>query len=150
MMFTHSCCSFDQNNPHCKYGSLPPHMRYSVDQSPLPIMIGLDDTCDTKSSHVPVCVSQTGAGSEKGCCCIKICFRNLRMQPNIVVIFWLKGKMITAFMKQAYVDDVILLLKDKVRSDRRVFLDWANTHLHQIIEYNHNKKDSSKEQLLLL
>ena len=32
---------------------------------PPPLVIGLDDTWDTKGSHVPLCFSQPGAGSEK-------------------------------------------------------------------------------------
>ena len=31
----------------------------------LPLVIGLDDTWDTKGSHRPVCFPQLGAGSEK-------------------------------------------------------------------------------------
>ena len=42
-----------------------------MDQEPLSIVIVLDDTCDKKGSHGPVCVSWPGAGSEKRSCYIK-------------------------------------------------------------------------------
>ena len=36
-----------------------------MDQGPLPHMIGLDGTWDTKGSHGPVCFHQPGVSSEK-------------------------------------------------------------------------------------
>ena len=42
-----------------------------MDQEPLSIVIVLDDTCDKKGSHGPVCVSRPGAGSKKRSCSIK-------------------------------------------------------------------------------
>ena len=53
----------------------------------LPLVIDLDDTWDIKVSHVPVCVSQPGAGSDKRFCYIKICSRQHGVQPKIAVIF---------------------------------------------------------------
>ena len=43
---------------------------------------------------------QTGAGSEKSVCYIKICFCQRVIQPNIKLIFWLKGRGIVDFDKK--------------------------------------------------
>ena len=76
---------------------------------PLPIVIGLNETWDTKGIHEPVCFSQLGAGSEKSVCSIKLCFYQRIKQPNITVIFGGTGGSIVDFYKQAYKDDVLLL-----------------------------------------
>ena len=35
-------------------------------------------------------------------------------------------------------------------SDRRVFLEWKNTHMHQIIAYKNTKEYGTKDELLIL
>ena len=65
MLFTNNCYYFDFKNSTCNYSSFPAHRSKSVDQVPLPLVIGLDDNWDTKGSHGPVFSSQSGAGSEK-------------------------------------------------------------------------------------
>ena len=71
-----------------------------MDQVPLPVVIGLDETWDTKGGHGPVRFSQTGAGSEKSFYSIKLCFYQHGIQPNITVIFWETGSGILDFDKQ--------------------------------------------------
>ena len=39
---------------------------------------------------------------------IKLCFRQLGIQPNISVIFWVIGRIIADFDRQAYKDGVVL------------------------------------------
>ena len=56
-------------------------------QVPLPILIVLDETWDTKCIHVPVCFSQPGAGSEISFSSIKLCFYQSGIKPNIVKRF---------------------------------------------------------------
>ena len=45
---THNCYYFDPNNPRLKYGYLLLHRQYKADQVTLPLVIGLDETWDTK------------------------------------------------------------------------------------------------------
>ena len=47
------------------YGYFPTHWLKSLEQVPLPLVIGIDDTWDTKGSHGPVCFYQPYYGSEK-------------------------------------------------------------------------------------
>ena len=62
------------------------------------ILIFLDDTWDTKSSHGPVCFSHPSDGSwEK--MFHKLFFRQRVIQLNIVVIFWGTGRSIADFYK---------------------------------------------------
>ena len=65
MLFTNKFYYFDFKKSTCNYSSFPTHRSKSVDQVPLPLVIGLDDNWDTKGSHGPVCFSQPGAGSGK-------------------------------------------------------------------------------------
>ena len=65
-------------------------------------MIHLDKNLYTKGIHVPVHFSHTDAVSEKSCCSVKLCFHQRRIQPNIVVIFQGKGRVIADFYKQSY------------------------------------------------
>ena len=65
MICTHNCYSFDTNPPSCKYGYLYPHSKYSVEQVPLTIVIGLDETGYTKISDGHVCFFHPEAGSNK-------------------------------------------------------------------------------------
>ena len=62
-------------------------------------MIGIDSIWYTKGSHGPECFSQTGAGSEKDFCSIKICLCGSGIQLNITVIFWGTGRAIVDFDK---------------------------------------------------
>ena len=48
MFCTPKFYSFDPNNPRFKYGYLTPNSRYSVEQVPPPIVVGLDQTWDKK------------------------------------------------------------------------------------------------------
>ena len=64
MIFTHNCYSFDTKPPIRKYCYLPPHSKYSVEQFPLPLVIGLNETGYTKFSHGHVCVFQPESGSD--------------------------------------------------------------------------------------
>ena len=121
-----------------------------MDQLTLPIVIGLDDTWDTKGSLGPVCFSQPGAGSEKSVCYIKLCFCQRGIQPNTTVIFWGTGRGIVDFDKQAYEDDVLLFWKNKAWANRRVFLEWENIHTHQISVDHHTEEYGSKEYLVIL
>ena len=75
---------------------------------PLPIVICLDDTWDTKCSHGTVCFSQPGAGSEKRFCSVELCICQCGIQPNITVIFGGTGKVIVDFDKQSYENGMIL------------------------------------------
>ena len=40
--------------------------------------------------------------------------------------------------------------KNKSWENRRVLLEWENTHMKQICADNHTKEDGSKEELLVL
>ena len=62
---TKYCYHFDSNNPRCKYGYFPTHRQYSEYQVSLPLVIGFDETLDTKGSNVPVRFYQPGNGSEQ-------------------------------------------------------------------------------------
>ena len=72
-----------------------------------PLVIGLDDTWDTKGRYGPVrffpamCWLCFFAS-------IKICFYQSGMKPNIEVIFWGTWRGILAFYKKAYEDDGLL------------------------------------------
>ena len=78
-----------------------------MEQVSLPIVIGLDETWDTKGIHGPVCFSQPGASSEKKCS-IKLCFFHRGIQPNITVVICGTGRGFVDFYKQAYKNDVLL------------------------------------------
>ena len=69
-----------------------------MDQVPLPIVISLDDNCDTKGSYGTVRFSQLGAGSEKRFF-IRLCFCQRVIHPDIVVMFWGTGRIIADFDK---------------------------------------------------
>ena len=91
---------------------------------PLPLVIGLDDNRGTKGSHGPMCFSQPGAGSEKKCLFVKLCFCQRGIQPNITVIFWGTVRGIVDLDKQACEDYVLLFWNNKAWENRRVFLEW--------------------------
>ena len=114
-----------------------------MEQVLLYLMIGLDDNWDTKGSHIPVCFSQPGAGSEKKCS-IKPCLFQSGIQPNITVIFWVTWRVIVDFDKQAYEYNVLLFWKNKAWTNIIVYFEWENTHTHQIRTYHRTKEDGSK------
>ena len=68
-------------------------------QVPPPIMIGLDETWDTKGSHGHVNIYHPGADSYNYFCSIKTCFCQSVIQPKIAFISWVTGKGITYFEK---------------------------------------------------
>ena len=103
-----------------------------------------------KGSHGNVSVSQTGAGSEKCLCYIKLFFLQHWIQPIIVFIYWVTGNKIKYFEKQAYEYYVILFWKNKYWEYRRVFLEWKITHIIQISSDHNTKEYGSKEELLIL
>ena len=72
-----------------------------MEQVTLTLVIVLDDTCDTKGRHGPVCVSQTGTCSEKCPSSIRLCFCQSGIQPNIEVIFWGTGNRIKDIEKKS-------------------------------------------------
>ena len=119
-----------------------------MDQVPLPLVIGLGDTWDTKGNHRPVCLTQTVAGSGFFCF-VKLCFRQRVIQPNIAVIWQVTVRGIADFDKQSYKDVVLLLWKISLWENRRVFLGWTKTHTLQISGYHHTKEYGSKEELLI-
>ena len=41
-------------------------------------------------------------------------------------------------------------MKNKAWTNRRVLLEWENTHTQQISAYHHTKEDRYKEELLIL
>ena len=110
-----------------------------MDQVPLPLVIGLDDTWYKKASHGPVCFSQQGAGS-KFFCSIKLCFYQGGIQKYITVVFGGTGRGIADFGKQFYEYYVLLFWKNKAWANRIVFLDWENKHTHQISADHHKKR----------
>ena len=82
-------------------------------QAPLPLVIGLDYTWDTKGSHGPVFFPQPGADSGNSFPHIKLLFYKCVIQPNITVIFGGTGRVVADFGKQAYEDDVLFFKKIK-------------------------------------
>ena len=106
----------------------PPHSQYSVDKVPLPILIGIYDTCDTKGIHIPVCLfpRQVLVLTKKS---IKLCFCQRGIQPNITLIFWGTGRGIVDFDKQAYKDDAILFWKIRLGQTEESSLS-GKTHIH--------------------
>ena len=60
----------------------------------LPLLIGIDNNRDTKVIHGHVFVSHTGSGYDNLFGYIKLLFRQHGIQPNIAVIFCVKGKSI--------------------------------------------------------
>ena len=81
---------------------------------------------------------------------IELLFRKFFIKLHIEVIFCETGKSITCFDKQSYKDCFLLFWKNKVLSDRRVFVKWENTHLRQISADHHTKEDGSMEELYFL
>ena len=81
---------------------------------------------------------------------VKLCFCQSGIQPNITVIFGVTWQGIVDFDKQACKYYVLLFYKNKAWENRRVFLEWENTHTHQKSAYHHIKEDGSKEELLIL
>ena len=57
---------------------------------------------------------------------------------------------IVDFYKQNYKEYVILFLKLKAWENRRLFLERANIHIHQISADHRTKEDGSKEELIIL
>ena len=92
-----------------------------------------------KVSHGPMCFPQPGAGTRKSFCSSKLFFCQSGIQTNIAVMFWATGRGMVYFYIQAYKDDVLLFLKNKARANIIVFLEWENTHMHQI-SVDHNTK----------
>ena len=104
-----------------------------------------------KKLAMDLCVFyHTGAGSEKSFCSIKLCFYQRGIQPNISFIFWGTGRSIEDFDKQAYGYYVFLFLKIYTWANRRVLLEWENTHMRQISADHRTKDDVSKAELLIL
>ena len=68
-------------------------------QVPLPILIVLDYIWYKKGSHEPVYFSQTGTGSGKSYCSIKLCLRQHGIQPKIAEIFQVTERSIANFDK---------------------------------------------------
>ena len=70
-----------------------------MDQVPLPIVIVLDDTWDTRGSHGPVCYSQPGDGSEN-IFSVKLLFFQRGIKPNFAVNFGGTVRVIVDFDKK--------------------------------------------------
>ena len=88
MIFTYSCYYFGPNNTIFNYDSLTAPRWYPVDQVPPPLVIRLDDNWDTIGRNRHVRVSQSGDGSNKHFCFVKLCFCKNIIKPNIAFIFW--------------------------------------------------------------
>ena len=86
IIFTNNCYSFGENNSIWKYGSFPPHKRYSVDQLPPPLVIVVDATWGTKGRHGHVRVSQPGDDSDN----IFLTFNSTSISVEYNQIFYLK------------------------------------------------------------
>ena len=95
---------------------------------PLHLVIGLDETWDTKVSHGYVCFTRPGAGYEDFFCSIKLCFCQSGIQPKFTVVFWGTGRGIVDFDKQAYEDDVLLFLKIRIGQTEESSLS-GKTHI---------------------
>ena len=62
---THNGYNFNPNDESRKCSACTPRGLYMVDQVPLPIIIGLDNTWYAWGNNFPVCMSQTVSGTEK-------------------------------------------------------------------------------------
>ena len=100
---THSGYVIFIDNPCHKYGAFTPECRYTTDQGPLPLVVGLYKTWDEKGKKV-VTVSHPGAGLEKRQCSIQVTFRPRRVQPKTAVIFCGTGKRISHAERDLYAD----------------------------------------------
>ena len=148
IIFIHDCYSFDTNPPSCKYGYLPPHVQYSVEQVPLLLFIGLDKTWYTKVSHGHVCVSQPDAGSKKN---LPVNSASVSMQYNFRFQSSLGEQgIVLQILRKTLQILYALVLKNKAWTYGRVLPEWENTHICQISEYHHTEEDGCKEGLLLL
>ena len=96
-----------------------------------------------------MCVSHHGDGYDNCFCSIKIFFRQRGIKPNISLIFWGKGKGIK-YVRKNTTKMMHSCSENKYWSDRRVFHEWANTHMRQISAERHTKEDCSKGELLIL
>ena len=76
MIFTEHFYSFVSSNVSYKCVFPPPHRQYSVEKVPPPLVIVLNDTWDKKGRNGHERVSQTGAGSDKHFCSVKLCLHN--------------------------------------------------------------------------
>ena len=72
-----------------------PNRKYSMEQVTYPLVIGIDDTCNTKVIHGPVCVSPFRFWFWQMFFFIQLCFHQCGIQLNIEFIFWVAGKIIT-------------------------------------------------------
>ena len=82
-----------------------------MEQLPLLLVIGLNDTWDTKVIHGIVCVSHTCSGSNKRFFPVRLCFHQRGIKPSISVKFLGTDKTIIYFDKQVYEDDVLFFCK---------------------------------------
>ena len=115
-----------------------------MDQVPLSLVIGLDDTWYTKGSHVSVFFFQPVTGAGKSICSIKFYLCQRRIRPNITVIFWGTERGTLDFDKNHTNIMCFSPIKNKAWAKRRVLLDWDNTHTDQISAYHCTKEDGSK------
>ena len=114
MIFNHNGYGLNLNDQSYKYGAFNPNGKYAIEQVPLPLIISLDYTWDSRLNCGPMWVSQTGFGADKYFFSIQMCFHQQVSQTKISVIFRGNVQQIKYLDNQAYADDVLLLWNNKV------------------------------------
>ena len=119
-----------EKNP--KWGRFPPHTRCNCDQVPLPFVVDMKGTYETKGATT-VWVNQNAPGSDKRFCTLHVIFRatggETLPQPSPVIVFRGQGKKITQVEKNSWDPRVKVMWQEKAWVDRVVSNSILSEHL---------------------
>ncbi|CAM9248088.1 unnamed protein product, partial [Heterosigma akashiwo] len=125
---------------YAKWGRFQPHLRWNVDQVPLPFVTEMDSTYEEKGADRVWIRMNGGPAAKKRFATLQLCFRiksyegrhYRQMKPTI--IFRGTGKRIKGAEKAAYDPRVSVAFQRKAWADREFTNKWAREELLPFIE----------------
>ena len=151
------------------WGVFPPHLRFNVDQVPLPFINCCEDTYDEVGA-TQVRINGLQPGLFKRQATAQLVFRaaapprppasdqaacerfdaHIMRQPRACIIFRGTGARISQQEKDAYADGVDVLWQPKAWVDRPTALEWVRTSFKRVIEADRAAGVADKDTQYLL
>ena len=130
---------YNSSNTNKKGEYFPPEQRYGVNQIPMPVVFGMDNTWDD-NGWVTTNVSQPDSGLHKRIFSIKVLHQISVPKPDqIYVIFSVAGNIISDVNKIYYSNNVRIYWQEKVRADVNFCRKWEMYYL-EIVSYKYHLK----------
>ena len=124
-----------------KWGRFPPHQGYNVGQVPLPFVVDFKQTYEKRGAK-RVWVRQNSAGLEKRFCTLQVLFRPEGTQPPLTIIFWGKGKRISAIEKRSWDPRVNVMFQEKAWADWEFCNKWAQEFASPWLKQHHPQEET--------